>query len=114
MRQDVENYVSVCDDCHRNKQSREYIAPLGEVRQPTYPFEITSMDICGPYPLTLERTIVKPTTLTNGIMTKEQRSDSLDQVKLFICSILLDNPVKVPNFSLLGKDLTRSQLAYPS
>jgi hypothetical protein len=31
---------------------REFIAPLGDVRQPTYPFEITSMDICGPYPLT--------------------------------------------------------------
>ena len=27
-------------------------AALGEVRQPTYPFEITSMDVCGPYPLT--------------------------------------------------------------
>jgi hypothetical protein len=33
------------------ENSREYIAPL-EVRQPAYPFEITSMDICGPYPLT--------------------------------------------------------------
>jgi len=52
MRQDVENYVRECDECHRRKQEREYTAPLGEVRQPTYPFEITSMDICGPYPLT--------------------------------------------------------------
>jgi hypothetical protein len=52
MRQDVENYVRECDDCHRRKQGREYTAPLGDVRQPTYPFEITSMDICGPYPLT--------------------------------------------------------------
>jgi transposase InsO family protein len=52
MRQDVEDYVRECDNCHRRKQGREYIAPLGEVRQPTYPFEITSMDICGPYPLT--------------------------------------------------------------
>jgi hypothetical protein len=52
MRQDVENYVRECDDCHRRKQNHEYIAPLGDVRQPTYPFEITSMDICGPYPLT--------------------------------------------------------------
>jgi hypothetical protein len=52
MRQDVENYVSECDNCHRRKQSREYIAPLGDVRQPTRPFEITSMDLCGPCPLT--------------------------------------------------------------
>jgi hypothetical protein len=52
MRQDVESYVRECDNCHRRKQGREYIAPLGEVRQPTYPFEITSMDICGTYPLT--------------------------------------------------------------
>jgi hypothetical protein len=51
MRRDVENYVRECDDCHRRKQGREYIEPL-EVRQPTYSFEITSMDICGPYPLT--------------------------------------------------------------
>jgi hypothetical protein len=56
MGQDVENYVRECDVCHRRKQSREYIAPLGVVRQRTYPFEITSMDICGPCPLTLEKT----------------------------------------------------------
>jgi hypothetical protein len=52
MMQDVENYVRECDNCYRRKQSREYKAPLGEVRQPAYPFEITSMDICGPYHLT--------------------------------------------------------------
>ena len=48
----MENYVRACDECHRRKQGREYTAPLGDVRQSTYPFEITSMDICGPYPLT--------------------------------------------------------------
>jgi transposase InsO family protein len=52
MRQDVKHYSRECDNCHRRKQSREYIAPLGDVRQPTYPFEITSMYIFGPYPLT--------------------------------------------------------------
>jgi hypothetical protein len=55
MRQDVENYVRECNDCHRRKHSREYIAPLGNVRQPTYPFEITSIDICGPYPLSTRK-----------------------------------------------------------
>jgi hypothetical protein len=52
MKQDAEDYFRKCDNCHRRKQGREYISPLGEVPQPTYPFEITSMDICGPYPLT--------------------------------------------------------------
>ena len=52
MRQNVEDYVSKCDECRRRKQRGEYTVPLGEVRQPTYPFEITSVDICGPNPLT--------------------------------------------------------------
>ena len=40
MTQDVEDYVSKCDECQR-RQRGEYTAPLGEVRHPTYPFEIT-------------------------------------------------------------------------
>jgi hypothetical protein len=52
MRQDIDRYVQECDECNRRKQGNEYKAPLGEVMEPTYPFEITSMDICGPYPLT--------------------------------------------------------------
>jgi transposase InsO family protein len=50
MRRDVDKYVGECDECHRRKQAHEYRAPLGEVREPTYPFEITSMDIVGPLP----------------------------------------------------------------
>jgi transposase InsO family protein len=52
MRRDVENYVRECDECQRRKQKSEYTAPLGDVQQPSYPFEIISMDICGPYVLT--------------------------------------------------------------
>ena len=52
MRQDVDKHVRECDECQRRKQGHEYRAPLGEVREPTYPFETTSMDICGPCPLT--------------------------------------------------------------
>ena len=52
MRQDVERHVRQCDECQRRKQGHEYIAPLREVRDPTYPLEITSVDICGPHPLT--------------------------------------------------------------
>jgi hypothetical protein len=51
---------------------------------------------------------------TNGIMNKKQGNKGFDQVKLFICLTLLENPLRVQNFSLLGKDLTKSQPAYPS
>jgi transposase InsO family protein len=52
MRRDIDQYVRECDACQRRKQGMEFKAPLGDVTQATYPFEITSMDICGPYPLT--------------------------------------------------------------
>jgi hypothetical protein len=37
-------------------------------------------------------------TPKNGIMTKKKKNDNLNQVKLFICLTLLENPVRVPNF----------------
>jgi hypothetical protein len=52
MRQTIDDYVMGCDPCQRRKDGREYRAPLGEVEEPSEPFEITSMDIMGPYPLT--------------------------------------------------------------
>jgi cleavage and polyadenylation specificity factor subunit 1 len=52
MRKDIGTYVQGCDICQRRKSGREFRAPLGEVNEPTYPFEITAMDICGPYPVT--------------------------------------------------------------
>jgi hypothetical protein len=52
MRKTVEEYVKVCDSCQRQKGSAEYTAPLGDLGIPVAPFEITSMDITGPYPLT--------------------------------------------------------------
>jgi hypothetical protein len=73
MRQDVENYFRECDNWHRRKQGREYIAPLGEVHQPTYPFEITSMDICGPYPLAPRKNKYLLTFI--GHLTKYARSN---------------------------------------
>jgi hypothetical protein len=51
MRSDVDKYVSECDEYQRRQQAHELRAPLGEVREPTYPFEFTSMDIVGPLPL---------------------------------------------------------------
>jgi transposase InsO family protein len=37
------------DSCQRRKENREFIAPLGEVDEPTFPFEVTCVDITGSY-----------------------------------------------------------------
>jgi hypothetical protein len=43
----IEQYVGKCDSCQRRKESREFIAPIGEVDEPTFLFDVTSMDITG-------------------------------------------------------------------
>jgi len=52
MRKSVEDYVNECDSCQRRKWSHDYKAPLRDPGNPVAPFEVTSMDIAGPYPLT--------------------------------------------------------------
>jgi len=52
MRKSIEDYVRKCDPCQRRKEAREYTAPLGNVEEPTAPFQVTSMDITGPYLMT--------------------------------------------------------------
>ena len=52
MRKSVEEYINECDSCQQRKGSHEYKAPLGDPGNPKAPFEVTSMDITGPYPLT--------------------------------------------------------------
>ena len=52
MRKSVEDYVSECDSCQRRKGSHEYTAPLSDLGNSVAPFEVTSVDITGPYPLT--------------------------------------------------------------
>ena len=52
MRKDIEDYVRSCDSCQRKKEDREFVAPLGSVQEPTAPFEVTAMDVSGPYPVT--------------------------------------------------------------
>jgi transposase InsO family protein len=52
MRRYIENYVTRCDSCQRRKASSEFRAPLGEVEEPAEQFQVTSMDITGPYCLT--------------------------------------------------------------
>ena len=52
MRRFIEGYIKKYESCQRRKENREFIAPLGEVDQPKFPFDITSMDITGPYKTT--------------------------------------------------------------
>jgi len=52
MRKSIENYVKKCDPCQRRKSTRKLLAPLGEVEEPKFPFEVTSMDVTLPHPMT--------------------------------------------------------------
>jgi transposase InsO family protein len=49
------NWWQRWDACQRRKEEREFVAPLGDVDQPSAPFEVTAMDITGPYVLTLRK-----------------------------------------------------------
>jgi len=49
MRKSIEGFVNSCDLCQWRKGSREFVAPLGEVEEPTAPFQVVSLDITGPY-----------------------------------------------------------------
>jgi len=51
MRRLVEEYIQKCGPCQKRKDDREFRPPLAEVEMPTTPFEVTSMDIAGPYPM---------------------------------------------------------------
>jgi hypothetical protein len=50
MNRDVETYVKECESCSKLKVGRNPTAPLGELPETSYPFELTSLDICGPSP----------------------------------------------------------------
>jgi len=49
MRKSIECFVKNCDLCQRRKGNREILDPLGEVEEPTAPFQVASIDITGPY-----------------------------------------------------------------
>ena len=55
MRKSVEDYVKKCDPCQRRKEDREFVAPLGEVEEPTAPFQFTSVGITGSYLITARK-----------------------------------------------------------
>jgi len=52
MRKTVEDYIRKCDSIQRRKEESEFVAPLGKTEEPSPPFEVTSMDITGPYLVT--------------------------------------------------------------
>jgi hypothetical protein len=52
MDRDVETYIRQCESCAKFKVGRHPTATLGELPETTSPFEMTSPDICGPYPET--------------------------------------------------------------
>ena len=56
LRQDVEDYVSKCEECQRRKQRGEYTAPLGEVRQPPIPLKSHQWIFVDRTPLPREKT----------------------------------------------------------
>ena len=52
MRRHVEEYVKNCHACQRLKPRHEFKAPLGDVMEPTRPWEVVAIDVCGPFPTT--------------------------------------------------------------
>jgi transposase InsO family protein len=52
MNPDIERYVRRCNSCAKFKAGRKPTAPLGELPETRAPFELVSIDICGPYPET--------------------------------------------------------------
>jgi len=49
MNRDVEAYVKECESYSKLKVEKNPTAPLGELPETSYPFQLTSLDICGPY-----------------------------------------------------------------
>jgi transposase InsO family protein len=52
MHRRVEEYVKNCHACQRFKPRHEFKAHLGVVMEPTLPWEVVAIDICGPFPTT--------------------------------------------------------------
>jgi transposase InsO family protein len=49
MDRDIDHYIKQCDSYTKFKAGRQPTAPLGELPETTSPFELASIDICGPY-----------------------------------------------------------------
>ena len=49
---DIEDYIHKCTSCATMKGGRTPTAPLGELPEMVEPMQMTSINICGPYPVT--------------------------------------------------------------
>ena len=56
MRQSIEDYIRRCAKCQTRKGKQEFRAPLGEVENHSETFQVTSLDIIGPYFVTPRKT----------------------------------------------------------
>jgi hypothetical protein len=48
MKKSIE-YIRNCEPCQRRKGNREFVAPLGDVQEPTVPFREITTDVTGTY-----------------------------------------------------------------
>jgi len=82
----VEEYIKKCNASQRRKEDREIIAPVGEVNMTIAPFQVTSVDITGPYPVTLCRNhyqltfIVHYTRYAEAFPIPDQKAETCAQV----------------------------------
>jgi len=86
MRKSIENYVRKCDSCQRRKTTRKFIAHLGEVEEPIFPFQITSIDVTGTYLTMPKKNRYLPTFIdhftkyTEALPIQEQTAETCDRV----------------------------------
>ena len=52
MRRHIEEYVKNCISCQRLKPRHEFKVPLRDVLEPTKPWEVVAIEVCGPFPTT--------------------------------------------------------------
>ena len=91
MRKSVEDYIRKCGSCQRRKEEREFVAPLGKTEEPSSPFEVTSMDITGPY-------LVTPRKNKKSHLKNKRLYDRKAKLRSFQTGdiVYLYNPAKKP------------------
>ena len=55
MQRNLDEYVKNFQECERVKTRHEFKAPLGDISEPTAPFDVTGMDIIGPFAVTASK-----------------------------------------------------------
>jgi len=84
MRRTIEEYVRKCESCQKRKEDGQFTAPLGSPELPERPFQITSMDITGPYPLTPRRNKNLPTIVNH--FSKHAEAYAMPEQTVEVCA----------------------------